>query len=82
MTRAQFVTIAWRAAGSPAPTGTAPFADTDPGAYYAEAVDWAFAAGLVGGVTPTTFEPDGPLDRRTALLLMYRLETMVDPPVV
>lgn len=81
ITRGQFVTIAWRATGSPLPLGTAPFADVDADAFYANAIDWAFTTGLVSGVTPTTFEPDAPLDRRTSLILMYRLETVIDPIV-
>lgn len=81
VTRAQFVTIAWRATGSPLPLGPAPFTDTDPDGFYADALDWAFTTGLVGGVTPTTFEPDRALDRRTTLILMYRLEVLIDPQV-
>ncbi len=81
ITRAQFVTIAWRSVGEPAPAGPAPFTDAVAGAFYSSALDWAFSEGLVGGTSANTFEPDGALDRITSIILFYRLELNVDPDV-
>ena len=82
ITRAQFVTIAWRSVGEPVPTGPAPFTDAVAGAFYSAALDWAFSEGLVGGTSANTFDPDGPLDRITSIILFYRLELNVDPEVM
>lgn len=45
------------------------------------AAESAAGAGLINGVTATTFEPEGALDRRTSLILRYRLELLIDPQV-
>jgi len=82
ITRAQFVTIAWRAVGEPVPAGPSPFTDVAAGAFYSSALDWAFSEGLVGGTSANTFDPDGPLDRVTSLILFFRLELNVDPDVM
>ncbi len=82
ITRAQFVTIAWRSVGEPVPAGPAPFTDAVAGSFYSSALDWAFSEGLVGGTSANTFDPDGPLDRITSVILFYRLELNVDPEVM
>jgi len=81
LSRAQFVTMAWRAVGSPTGSPPSPFTDAVPGSFYSGALDWAFDVGLVNGRSPTTYAPDDPLDRLTAIVLFWRLETIVDPVV-
>jgi len=81
LNRAQFVTMAWRAVGAPVGSPPNPFTDSARGAFYTQALDWAFDVGLVNGLTPTTFAPDQPLDRLTVIVLFWRLENRVDPPV-
>ena len=81
LSRAQFVTIAWRSVGSPTGSPPAPFADVTPGDFYTQALDWAFDVGLVSGRSPTSFAPGDPVDRITAIVLFWRLETIADPPV-
>ena len=50
-TRGQIVTFLWRAAGSPAPKGTATVpADVIPGSYCYDAVAWALENGITGGI--------------------------------
>lgn len=63
VTRAEAVTFLWRAAGSPRPaSGASPFADvTDSGAYYYDAVLWAYEQGIVGGVGNGLFSLYGTL---------------------
>ena len=48
-TRGMIVTILYRLAGSPAVTAASGFTDVAPGAYYADAVAWAAANGIVNG---------------------------------
>ena len=55
-TRAQIVTFLWRAAGSPAPKGTAKVpADVLPGSYCYDAVAWALENGIINGLADGTF---------------------------
>ena len=49
LTRGQVATVLYRLAGSPAPSASGAFADVDPGAYYADAVDWCAGEGVVTG---------------------------------
>jgi len=81
LSRDQFVTMAWRAVGSPVGSPPNPFTDSARGVFYTPALDWAFDVGLVNGRTPTSFAPDDPLDRLTVIVLFWRLESLVDPPV-
>ncbi len=81
LSRAQFVTMAWRAVGSPTGSPPNPFTDSARGVFYTQALDWAFDVGLINGRTPTTFAPDDPLDRLTVIVLFWRLESLVDPPI-
>ena len=78
LTRAQMVTVLYRAAGSPAVSEAAPFPDTVPGAYYANAVTWASQRGLVGGYRDGRFGPNDPLTQRQFSLIFQRY---TDTPV-
>lgn len=71
-TRAQIVTMLWRAAGSPEPKGTAGFADVPAGAYYAKAVAWAAEQGIAAGVGGGRFDPHAPCTRAQAVTLLHR----------
>ena len=73
-TRAQIVTFLWRAAGSPVANYAMKFADVDESAYYAEAVRWAAANGIVSGVTETAFDPNGTCTRAQAVTLLARAQ--------
>lgn len=54
-TRAQVVTFLYRAAGSPAVSGSAAFLDVDANAYYAVAVAWAAQNDITGGIGDNLF---------------------------
>ncbi|MEM7141699.1 MAG: 5'-nucleotidase C-terminal domain-containing protein [Actinomycetota bacterium] len=72
MTRAQFVTLLWRAAGSPTGNPDAGFTDVADGEFYTEAVNWAAANGITTGITPTTFGPDEALTRAQGITFLWR----------
>ena len=66
VTRAQAVTFQWRAAGSPAVSGSN-FADVADSAYYAGAVSWAVANGVTNGTGGSNFSPDVGVSRAQAV---------------
>lgn len=68
-TRGQIITFLWRAAGSPAPRGTASFTDVDQNMYYARAVAWAAEKGMADGAR---FNPDAPCTREMAVEFMWK----------
>ena len=70
-TRAQVVQLLWAAAGSPKTTGPLPFTDVAPGAWYYDAVHWAYRTGLVSGTSPTTFTPDAAITRQDFTVILY-----------
>ena len=70
-TRAQVVQLLWAAAGSPETTGPLPFTDVAPGAWYYDAVHWAYRTGLVSGTSPTTFTPDAAITRQDFTVILY-----------
>ena len=73
VTRAQFVTFLWRAAGSPEPyTDKNPFTDIQEGKFYYKAVLWAVENGITQGKTATTFQPDAAVTRAQAVTFLYR----------
>ncbi len=69
-TRAQTITLLWRAAGSPAPKSkNNPFTDVKETAYYCDAVLWAAERGIVSG---TAFNPDAAVTRGQLATFLYR----------
>ena len=72
VTRAQTVTLLWRAAGKPAQTATQPFTDVKSGAYYESAVLWAVARGITEGTSATTFTPANGCTRAQIVTFLYR----------
>ena len=75
MTRAMFVTVLYRLAGSPAVEGTSGFADVAADAWYADAVTFAKQNGLVAGVSATMFAPDDNITREQMATLLHRFLT-------
>ena len=72
-TRAQAVTLLWRAAGCPAPHAyTTAFEDVTSGSYYYQAVLWAVENGIAQGTSETTFEPDALCTRAQIVTLLFR----------
>lgn len=73
MTRGMLVTVLYRMDGSVEVTDEerACFEDVA-GAYYTNAVAWAYANGIVNGMTDTTFEPNRVVTRQEAVTIFYR----------
>lgn len=73
LTRAMFVTILYRAEGSPDMTGkTAAFTDVPAGQWYSDAVVWATENRIVNGTSTTTYEPDAPITREQIATILFR----------
>ncbi len=77
-TRAQAVTMLWRAAGCPAVWTENPFEDVDADDYYYEAVLWAVANGITSGADETHFSPDEPCTRGQIVTFLHRAERCYD----
>lgn len=71
MTRAMLVTVLWRYEGSPK-GGTNDFADVPNGLWYTDAVAWASANGIVGGIGGGRFDPDGKVTREQLAAILFR----------
>lgn len=72
MTRAMLATVLYRAADTPAVTGTDDFNDTADGAWYADAVLWASRQGLVTGYGDGTFGTNDPVSREQIAAILWR----------
>ena len=73
LTRAMLVTILWRSEGKPAASAQTSFTDVPAGAYYAEAVRWAAANGVVKGISSTEFGPSKNITRQELVTILWRL---------
>jgi len=71
MTRSMLVTVLWRYEGSPK-EGTNGFSDVPNGQWYTDAVAWAAANGIVGGVGNNKFAPGGNITREQMAAILYR----------
>ena len=71
MTRAMLVTVLWRYEGEPA-EGENSFTDVPNGTWYTEAVAWAAANGIVGGVGNGKFDPNGIITREQMATILFR----------
>ena len=70
--RGQIAAILYRAAGSPAASGGTAFSDVAETAYYADAVRWASANGVVTGYADGTFRPSDPITRQQLAAILWR----------
>ena len=71
-TRAMLVTVLYRLEGKPAVDAASGFSDVSSGSYYADAVAWAKANGIVNGTSETTFSPNEPVTREQTAAILYR----------
>ena len=72
ITRADAAASLYNLAGAPAGTSTAAFSDADADAWYADAVAWAKAEGIVTGTSAATFDPESPVTREQLYVMAYR----------
>ena len=68
-TRAQIVQILYNLEGTPAVSGTTPFADLTAN-WYKPAILWAYQNNVVAGTSPTTFAPDQPVTREQIAVIL------------
>lgn len=71
VTRGQTMTFLYRAIGRKT-AGSNPFTDVADSAYYADAVKWAVAESITGGITADTFGPAQPCTRAQIVTFLYR----------
>lgn len=70
--RAQIVTMLWRAVGCPIIGGTTDFADVPQNSYYYKAVLWAAKTRITSGTSKTTFSPDLQCTRAQIVTMLWR----------
>ena len=70
-TRGMIVTVLYRLENQPS-TSAASFTDVDSGAYYANAVAWANANGIVSGYGSGKFGPNDKVTREQLAAILYR----------
>jgi len=79
-TRAEFVTFLWRMSGRPVPVPSPnQFDDVDPDGWSADAITWAFNAGVTRGTSTTTFSPDALTTRGQAAAFLHRFAEIPIP---
>lgn len=72
LTRAESVQILYALAGKPAVSGQTPFHDVASGAWYQQAVTWAYQKRITSGVLPNEFRPNDPISREQLVVMLYR----------
>ena len=68
------MTFLWRAAGSPVVNMVNPFTDVSEDAYNYQAILWAYASGITGGMTETTFAPNATCTRAQIVTFLHRAQ--------
>lgn len=72
ISRAQYVTVLYRMAGSPAVTAGTPFKDiSDQPPEFRNAIAWAYTNGYVNGTSDTTFEPSKSISRQESMKILF-----------
>lgn len=73
MNRAMLATVLYRLEGEPDVSALpCPFTDIPNGEWYTDAVKWCADAGIVNGVTPTTFAPMSSITREQTVTMFSR----------
>ena len=79
LTRAMTAQVLWNLAGSPAAPGGAGFTDVAADAWYAGAVNWAAAQGIVAGYDTGAFGPEDAVTREQLAAMLYRYAGAPEP---
>ena len=72
ISRGDFVLMLYGALGRPAVSGQANFTDVSSSDYYATAIAWASANGLVSGISATEFGPKTSITREQAFTILHQ----------
>ncbi len=81
MTRSMLVTVLYRMAGSPAVSGTSPYSDVAPGAFYHDAVIWADGLGITTGYGNGLFGVSDSVTREQMTAFLYRFSALMGEDV-
>jgi hypothetical protein len=82
LTRGMIVAILYRHAGSPDVSGLAsPFGDVSGDTWYADAVKWAVAKGIVAGYGDGTFGSDDDITRQDLAVMLHRYADFAGIPL-
>ena len=73
-TRAEFVAMLYRLAGSPSVSGTVPFTDVQSGSWYYNAVLWSYKKGILKGESGSTFSANGTISKSQLAIFLYRFK--------
>lgn len=73
VTRKTLAVVLYRMAGEPAASGGEPFTDVPRDAWYAPAVRWASASGVMDGYGDGRFAPEIPINRQQLAAALWRL---------
>ena len=72
VTRAQFVAVLWRMAGSPTVDVAVPFVDIEnQSEEFKAAIAWGYNSNFINGTSEATFEPEGSLTREAAMKILH-----------
>ena len=77
-TRAQFITMLYRMAGSPNVSGSVYFTDVPTTSYYYNAVVWAYNTGITKGTLDKIFDPNGVVTKSQLAIFLYRYKNVVN----
>lgn len=81
ITRGMFVTVLHRIDGEPETDGDYSFTDVPENAYYADAVAWGSANGIIAGYSDTEFAPDDKITREQMAAILWRYAKYKDADV-
>lgn len=76
MNRGMMVMVLYRMAGEPPVSGTMPFTDVLPSAYYYDAVLWATQNNIASGYSSTIFAPEDNVQRQQSAVFIYRYASL------
>lgn len=77
--RSEFVALLYRNLGNPEYTAENPFVDLREGAYYVDAVLWAYENGITTGIDATHFAPKNDCTRAQVVTFLYRFDQLEKP---
>ena len=72
MTRAMFAQVLYRIAGQPQRSSSLPFTDVSSADWFYDAVRWAYASGIVNGVSETSFSPNSDITREQMATMLFK----------
>lgn len=80
MNRAMFAQVLYRIAGQPKHRGENPFADVKKTDWFYDAVCWAYQAGIVNGVSETSFAPNNRITREQMATMLFKYSALCGFP--